>query len=225
MAPQQPEDQVAPQQVAPEKNESTNVHVAAPPYVDYCYKTYWKGTLLGSGRNYFEYDRCGDYGYNMAIDVLFSVPFDLAAYLDGKDFNFNDCPSLPEGVANDGGKNIIYGSFRSERIITTYVNKTVDRWPDRQSTSTGALYIGMPHGLAFTTYPQAAAQNAARNYPHMMSARCTWGANVQANGYDEALLFGSESGNFSYDSTTRVVRGKWAMNNTVSGIYTISRTD
>jgi len=199
-----------------------------PDYVDYCYPTYWKGTLMGTGRNDFDYNRCGEYNYSMEINVVFTVPFDLAAYLAGKDFNFNDCPELPVGAANGSRDVSIDGSFKSAREITSQVENTVDRKPDMQTTSNGAMYISLPYGLAFATYPRQEAQavaSGAKIYPHLVADRCTWEGGFRVQGYDEALIFGAESGGFAVSENMRTVAGKWAMNGALAGNYTLERTD
>ncbi|MFA6907666.1 MAG: hypothetical protein WC263_02460 [Candidatus Micrarchaeia archaeon] len=223
----QGEPPVAPQAPEPETaGKSGSAAAAKPEYINYCYATYWKGTLSGAGRNRFDYDRCGDYNYSMKIDVTFSMPFDLAAYLAGKDFNFMDCPGLPEGAANGSRDISIAGNFRSVREITSQVENTVDRRPDRQSTSSGMMYISRPYGLAFAAYPRQdarAAASGAKAYPHLVASRCTWEGGVQVQGYGEALISGAEAGGFAVSDDMRSVSGTWAMNGTLAGNYTLEQ--
>jgi hypothetical protein len=195
------------------------------PYVNYCYTTYWKGTLEGTGRNNASHDKCGEYDYSMKIDVQFTMPFDLAAYLAGKDFNFMDCPSLPAGAANGSRDISIGGNFKSERNITSKITRMEEWLPDSSTASSGALYVSQPLGLMLSTYPRNETQGKTMNYTHMVVARCTWGNYVQIGGYDKALLFGAEAGNFSYSKDMKAVSGMWAMNGTAAGAYSLVRTD
>ncbi len=228
---QQPD---VPQETVPE-GATANASAPAPPrnatvpaYVNYCYPTYWKGTLNGTGHNFFEYDRCGDYDYSMNISVVFTVPFDLAAYLARKDFNFNDCPGMPTGAANGSRDISIDGRFNSARKITSKVMNRQDRRPDAETSSSGAMYISQPYGLALATYPrqdaQAAASGAAR-YPHMVVDRCTWENGLQVLGYDEAMLLGADAGGFALSGGMKTITGIWAMNGTLAGNYTLERTN
>jgi len=105
------------------------------------------------------------------------------------------------------------------------VTGSVDRSPDRVDTSSGAMYISQPYGLALATYPRQQAQNASWRPPHMVLDRCTWDRGIQTLGYDEAVLLGADAGGFSYSSDMRSISGKWAMNNTLPGNYTLERTD
>ena len=196
-----------------------------PAYVNYCYPTYWKGGLRGTGHSEYGYDRCGNYDYGTEISVLFTMPYDLAAYLSGKDFNFNDCPGVPAGAANGSRDISIDGSFRSERNITSQVTGIVDRNPDRETTSSGAMYISQPYGLVFASFPRQNASGSGGTYPHLVVSRCTWGGNVQIQGYDEAAILGAGAGGFSFSSDMREVSGKWAMNGTVAGTYVLERTN
>ncbi len=223
--PQAPE---APPATVPAVVKKNGSSAAKPAYVNYCYPTYWKGTLNGSGHNDFYSDRCGDYNYSMEIDVVFTVPFDLAAYLARKDFNFNDCPGLPAGAANGSRDISIDGHFQSTRTITTPVAGSVDRRPDLQTASSGAMYISWPYGLAFATYPRQdakAAQSGAKKYPHMVVDRCTGENIIQTQGYDEAFLSGADAGGFASSSDMKTISGIWAMNGTVAGNYTLERTN
>jgi len=223
-----PEIPQAPAPVAPPSALPNATGMAKPAYANYCYPTYWKGTLAGTGHNDFDYNRCGEYNYSMGIDVVFTVPFDLAAYLAGKDFNFNDCPGLPAGAANGSRDISMDGSFRSAREITSTVENTVDRQPDMQTTSSGAMYISLPYGLAFATYPRQDAEavsSGAKKYPHLVADRCTWEGGFRVQGYDEAVIFGAESGGFAVSENMRTVSGKWAMDGNVAGNYTLERTN
>ena len=226
----QPEMPQAPLPDAAWKNGSAPAasNAARPDYVNYCYPTYWKGTLEGSGRNNFDYSRCGDYNYSMEISVIFTVPFDLAAYLAGKDFNFNDCPGLPAGAANGSRDISIDGSFSSTREITSQAANVVDRKPDMQTASSGNMYISWPQGLVFATYPRQDAQavaSGAKKYPHMIVDRCTWSNGLQTQGYDEAVIFGADGRGVADPGGMRTITGKWAMNGTLAGNYTLERTD
>ena len=217
-----------PQAPAPAALPEAASNATKPAYVNYCYPTYWKGALKGAGGNEFDYNRCGDYNYSMEINVIFTVPFDLAAYLAGKDFNFKDCPGLPAGSANGSRDISIDGSFQSAREITSTIENTVDRRPDRQTSSSGAMYISWPYGLAFATYPRQDAEAVASGkkiYPHLVVDRCTWEGGFRVRGYDEALIFGAESGSFAVSENMRTVAGKWAMDGKLAGNYTLYRTD
>ena len=219
-----PEIPQAPSPVAP----PAAGNATKPEYVNYCYPTYWKGTLVGTGHNDFDYNRCGEYNYSMEINVVFTVPFDLAEYLAGKDFNFKDCPGLPAGAANGSRDISIDGSFQSAREITSLVENTVDRRPDMQTSSSGAMYISWPYGLAFATYPRQDAQavsSGAKIYPHLVVDRCTWEGGFQVRGFDEAVVFGAESGGFADSENMRTIVGKWAMDGNVVGNYTLERTN
>ena len=227
-AAQQPEEPPAPAPEAATPGETAKPkagNATKPDYTNYCYTTYWKGMLNGTGRNYLEFDRCGNYNYSMEISVAFTVPFDLAAYLAGKDFNFNDCPGMPLGAANGSRDISIDGNFRSVREITSQVVNRVDRLPDMQTSSDGALYISQPSGLVFATYPRQGAQGHEGKYPHMVVDRCTWEDGILARGYDEAMLFGKNDGGFALSGDMRTVSGRWAMNGTLAGNYTLDRTD
>ena len=213
---------------APPAVVKKNGSAAKPAYVNYCYPTYWKGTLNGTRHNDFYFDRCGDYNYSMEIGVVFTVPFDLAAYLAGKDFNFNDCPGLPSGAANGSRDISIDGHFQSTRTITTPVANSVDKRPDTVATSSGAMYISWPYGLEFATYPRQdakAAQSGAKKFPHLVADRCTGENIVQTLGYDEAFLSGADAGSFAVSGDMKEITGTWAMNGTVAGNYTLVRTN
>jgi len=132
---------------------------------------------------------------------------------------------VPEGAANGSADISIGGSFRSERRITSPASGFVDRVPDRQTTSSGAMYLRQPYGLVLAAYPRNASQGGAGSYPHMVVDRCTWGDNTWIQGFDEALLDGAEAGNFSYSADMRTVSGLWAMNGTLAGNYTLIRTN
>jgi len=226
-----PEPQPLPPAAEPEaekKNESAPSqagNATAPAYVNYCHPTYWKGTLSGTAHNDYYYNRCGEYDYSVEISVRFTVPFDLAAYLARKDFNFNDCPGMPPGAADGSRDMSIDGKFNSTRTITSQVTNRLDRMPDTETTSTGALYVSQPYGLALATYPRQQAQNASWKPPHLVLDRCTWDRGIQTLGYDEAVLLGADAGNFSFSSSMREVFGMWVMNNTVAGTYALERTN
>ncbi|MCX6770843.1 MAG: hypothetical protein NTX79_02195 [Candidatus Micrarchaeota archaeon] len=199
------------------------------PYVNYCYPTYWKGRLSGFGHNNLSIERCGEYNYSMEISVIFTMPFDLAAYLRGEDFNFLDCPGISEAAQNGSGDISIDGNFRSERKITSNVSGIVDRNPDAISTSSGAFYVSQPYGrLAIATFPRASAQ-AARDgkatYPHLVASRCTWENGLHVTGIDEAALYGADWEGFALSQDNRTIYGRWGINNTDVGNYTLSRTN
>ncbi|MFA6328513.1 MAG: hypothetical protein WCY41_03635 [Candidatus Micrarchaeia archaeon] len=207
---------------APPGNATAN---ATPAYVDYCYPTYWKGMLEGSAHNGIENGRCGDYNYSMEISVRFTVPFDLAAYLEGKDFNFKNCPNLPAGAENGSRDMSIDGRFNSTRTITSPISGLIDMRPDTQVTSEGAMYISEAYGLEFAAYPRQdadAVANGEKQYPHLVASRCTWEDGIDVRGYDEAVLLGADAGGSNGD---RVVSGKWTMNGTMAGNYTLERTN
>ncbi|MFA5929871.1 MAG: hypothetical protein WC861_03225 [Candidatus Micrarchaeia archaeon] len=230
--PPPPQPPGVPQPIEPEaggKNGSAKAGAAAgsaekPNYTNYCYPTYWRGVLNGTGRNDLEFDRCGSYNYSMEIQVAFTVPFDLAAYLAGKDFNFMDCPGVPEGAAN-GSRDISSGGrFSSSRGITSQVEKRVDRLPDMQTSSNGELHVSQPHGLSLSSYPRNDERNRA-GYPHMVVDRCTWENGILVRGYDEAVLAGADAGGFALQGGMRSVSGLWSMDGALAGNYTLERVD
>jgi len=196
------------------------------PYVNYCYTTYWKGQLLGKGHQGFYPDRCGEYDYSMNISVIFTMPFDMGAALRGEDFNFNDCPGVPQAAKNGSGDISIDGSFKSEREITSKATGIVDRSPDTISTSSGALYISSgEQGLLIATFPNATGNGKRAGQPHLVASRCTWENGIQVVGMDQATLYGADWGSFSFSQDGRAVDGLWGINNTVAGSYALSRTD
>jgi len=135
---------------------------------------------------------------------------------------------MPTGAANGSRDISIDGRFNSTREITSNITNRFERMPDTASTSTGAMYISQPYGLVFASYPRQHAQVSARGkieYPHLVPARCTWGGGIQVLGYDEVLVLGADAGGFSMSGDMLTVRGKWAMNGTLAGNYTLERTN
>lgn len=188
-----------------------------PPYVNYCYETYWRGTLFGNAHNDFYDDLCGTYDYSAAIDVTFALPYDLEAYMNGTDFNFADCP----GVEGDRSAR---GRFNSTRQITSAVEGMVDRRPDNNVGSSGVLYAWpSTGGLAIASYPQYDWQAAldGGKYPHMIAGRCTWERGIQTYGNDSVLLYASTAsplkggGGFA---------GRWGIGSMEMGDFTLMRT-
>jgi len=196
------------------------------PYANYCYTTYWKGQLLGKGHQGFYPDRCGEYDYSMNISVIFTMPFDMGAYLRGEDFNFMDCPGVPQAAKNGSGDISIDGSFKSEREVISKASGIVDRSPDTISTSSGALYIsGGEQGLGIAVYPNATGNGKRTMQPHLVASRCTWENGLQLVGMDRATLYGAGWGSFAFSQDGRIVAGLWGINNTVAGTYALSRAD
>ena len=157
------------------------------------------------------------------------MPFDLAAYLAGKDFNFNNCP-MPEGSENGSADISIGGNFRSEGEITSEVGKATYWMPDHQTSSNGAIYAAWPHGplakLALATHPRKEMQDKTRNYTNIVVARCTsLVGGVQIRSHNEALLFGAENVNASYTGDKLEISGRWTTNGTLAGNYTLVRTN
>jgi len=231
--PVQPEPATGP--VGVQAGNGTGTQGAAPPapvpkpaYVDYCYPTYWEGNMSGIAHNSFYQDRCGEYDYLMGINVKFTMPFDLAAYLEGKDFNFMDCDGVPEAAKNGSGDISIDGSFKGYREITTQVTGIVDRRPDTTTSSQGPLYLSEGYGLSVATYPRKDAQAASQGkkaYPYLVVDRCTWENGISTTGFGHATLFGANWGNVTVSSNGRMVEGSWGVNGTVAGGYLLVRTD
>ena len=227
------EPEYGPQETAPDtaKNNSSQGAIAVAAvnstkqnYTDYCYTTHWKGTLNGTGGNYPEYNRCGNYNYSMDMQMEFAVPFDLAAYLAGKDFNFNDCPGMPYADAGGIGDISSGGSFSSVRKITSDVINRKDRLPDSETVSNGGLYASLRDGgIALASSPRSDAQNSDGKYPHLVADRCTWENGILVGGYYEAILFGADGGGFAYSSGMKSIYGKWAINGKLAGNYTLER--
>jgi hypothetical protein len=187
-----------------------------PQYVNYCYETYWRGTLSGSAHNDFATDGCGTYDYSATIDATFALPYDLEAYMNGTDFNFADCP----GVEGDKSAR---GRFNSTRQITSEVEGMVDRRPDNTVTSNGVLYAWLSRGgLALATYPQEdwKAALAGGKYPHIVAGRCTWENGIQTYGNDSVLLYSSSASSLQ---GSRGIAGRWGIGSMEMGSFALYR--
>jgi hypothetical protein len=217
--PKPPAETAQPIAAAPQETENATPPRAhewqQPQYVNYCYETYWRGTLSGNAHNDFAADGCGSYDYSATIGVAFALPYDLEAYMNGTDFNFADCP----GVEGDKSAR---GRFNSTRQITSAVEGMVDRRPDNTATSSGLLYAWLSSGgLALSSYPQYDWQ-AARdggNYPHLIAGRCTWERGIQTYGNDSVLLYASTASPLGSGG----IVGRWGIGSMEMGNFTLSR--
>lgn len=216
-----PEKPQAPEPFIPFEGE-----FAAPSqeYSGYCSPTHWIGALEGAGHNQYENGYCGEYDYAVKISVQFAVPFDMAAYLAGEDFDFGRCyPRSADGIPDIS----IDGIFRSERNITSAVSKEEFWRPDRQTLSNGAIYAVRSGGqMAIVPYIGAKTGGKKGGYAHLVAIRCTsLNGYFETGGYDEAMLLGEKDGGFAASSDSKTLRGRWTMNGTLMGNYTLIRAN
>ncbi len=197
-----------------------------PTYVNYCYPTFWRGSLEGRGHNDFSNDGCGNYDYSVKIDVVFTMPFDMAAYLNGTDFNFNDCPGISPAAQEGTGDISMGGSFTSVRAITSTVTGMVDKRPDNVATSSGALYTSLDSGIMLSSFPQSdrLASLDGKKYPHIVPGRCTWENGIYTHGDDSVILYMGTVKPLPFQGG-RSIGGKWGVGSREMGNFTLSRTN